>query len=503
MAKTYLDIVKYMVLAKFSIDGLVDKPDIIGAVFGQTEGLLGDDLDLRELQKNGKIGRIEIEVQQGGSKTFGKLFLPASLDRVETCILGAAVEAVDRVGPFEAQFQIEKVEDTRAEKRRKILDRAKTLLSQLLSTEIPDSKELAELVQSEVKISEISTYGPEQLPAGPEVGKSNEVIMVEGRADVITLLRNDINNAIAIGGATSNIPKSIINLANEKEVTVFVDGDRGGDMVIRSLLNVAEIDFVAKAPDGKEVEELTRKEVIKGLRTRIPVDQYLGLDKNRHIHQGGVHTDRSERRNNSSQQREQQPSYQGGQQFARDQSPRDQQPSPYQRDRDQQPQPQQAPQQQTSGVRESFEDSSEKPYIKDLRSNSSEQQERTEIRRIESVPLQREAPRESGAVTKPILESALLGQLANGLVELSGTLRSRVYAPDGSVIKEVAIRELLNFLQDTKGAYAIVLDGVITQRLVEISLEKGIKAVYGIRANPMPRRHPELILYTKEQGKLE
>ncbi len=270
MAKTYLDIVKYMVLAKFSIDGLVDKPDIIGAVFGQTEGLLGDDLDLRELQKNGKIGRIEIEVQQGGSKTFGKLFLPASLDRVETCILGAAVEAVDRVGPFEAQFQIEKVEDTRAEKRRKILDRAKTLLSQLLSTEIPDSKELAELVQSEVKISEISTYGPEQLPAGPEVGKSNEVIMVEGRADVITLLRNDINNAIAIGGATSNIPKSIINLANEKEVTVFVDGDRGGDMVIRSLLNVAEIDFVAKAPDGKEVEELTRKEVIKATEDKNP-----------------------------------------------------------------------------------------------------------------------------------------------------------------------------------------------------------------------------------------
>src|SRR5271157_3277283 len=148
MGKTYLDIVKYMVIANFSIEGLVDKPDIIGAIFGQTEGLLGDELDLRELQKSGKIGRIEIEVQQGGSKTYGKLFLPASLDRVETCILGAAVEAVDRVGPFEAQFQVEKVEDTRSSKRKKILERAKVLLSTLLSTEIPDSKELAELVQS-------------------------------------------------------------------------------------------------------------------------------------------------------------------------------------------------------------------------------------------------------------------------------------------------------------------------------------------------------------------
>ena len=35
------------------------------------------------------------------------------------------------------------------------------------------------------------------------------------------------------------------------------------------------------------------------------------------------------------------------------------------------------------------------------------------------------------------------------------------------------------------------------------SLKKTVKAVYGIRANPMPRRRPELILYTKEQGKLE
>ena len=279
MGKTYLDIVKYMVVAKFSIDGLVDKPDIIGAVFGQTEGLLGDQLDLRELQKSGKIGRIEIEVNQSGSKTFGKLLLPASLDRVETCILGAAVESVDRVGPFEADFQVDKVEDTRAEKRRKILDRAKVLIKQLLNTEIPDSKELAEMVQSEVKSSEISTYGPEHLPAGPDVGKSNEVIIVEGRADVITLLKNDITNAIAVGGATSNIPKSLIDLANEKETTVFVDGDRGGDLVVRSLLTVAELDFVARAPDGKEVEELARKEIIKALRTKVPIDQYLGLDK--------------------------------------------------------------------------------------------------------------------------------------------------------------------------------------------------------------------------------
>src|SRR5271157_1813164 len=211
MAKTYLEIVKYMVEAKFNIEGVVDKPDIIGAVFGQTEGLLGNDLDLRELQKNGKIGRIEIDVQQSSNKTFGKLHLPASLDRIETCILAAAVESVDRVGPYEAQFSVDKVEDTRSEKRRKILLRAKELLKKLLDTDIPDSREISEMVSADVKVSEITEFGPEKLAAGPGIAASDEIIIVEGRADVLNLLRNDIENAIAVGGAASNIPKTIVD----------------------------------------------------------------------------------------------------------------------------------------------------------------------------------------------------------------------------------------------------------------------------------------------------
>ncbi len=470
MAKTYLDIVKYMVLAKFSIDGLVDKPDIIGAVFGQTEGLLGDELDLRELQKSGKIGRIEIDVSQSGSKTYGKLFLPASLDRVETCILAAAVESVDRVGPFEAQFQVDKVEDTRAEKRRKILDRAKFLMKQLLSTEIPDSKELSELVQSEVKSSEIVEYGPDKLPAGPDIAKANEVIFVEGRADVINLLRNNITNSIAIGGATSNIPKTIVNLASEKEVIVFVDGDRGGEMVIRSLLNVLDIDFVARAPDGKEVEELARKEVIKALRTMMPIEQYLGIEKAKmNSHRNDRHDPRGARDQHTTQH-EQAPMHQ---------------PPP------QTPRPDQ-------GAGDEMFEQVDKPYIKDLRNDDEEP-----TPSLQKIDTAQTFSGNAGAQVKPILESALLAQLANGLVELSGSLRSRIYSPDGEVIREVPIRELLTTLQDMRGAYALVLDGVITQRLVELSLDKGIKAIYGIRANPMPRRHPELILYTKEQGKLE
>ena len=462
MAKTYLDIVKYMVVVNFSIDGLVDKPDIIGAVFGQTEGLLGNELDLRELQKGGKIGRIEIDASQSGTKTYGKLYLPASLDRIDTCILGAAVESVDRVGPFDAQFQVERIEDTRAEKRRQILERAKDLLKKLLSTEIPDSKELAELVESEVKVEEISTYGPEQLPAGPDVASSSEVIIVEGRADVLNLLKNDITNVVAVGGATSNIPKSIIDLANEKEVTAFVDGDRGGDLIIRALTNAMEIDYVAKAPEGKEVEELTRKEIIKALRSKVPLSQYLASMKakeNAEYHGNQQsHYIHHEQRNN--QQNVQPPQSQP------------------------QPQPQiaekQVEQQQAA-----------KPRAHDLE----------EIGADETLPSIGNEEGEQSKV-RPVLESALLAEFSNSLNELTGTLRSRIYSPSGDLIKEVPIRELLNELQNTPNVYGIVLDGVVTQRLGEIALQQGIKAIYGVRANPMPKLPSELIIYTKEQGKL-
>jgi DNA primase len=470
MAKTYLEIVKYMVESKFNIEGVVDKPDIIGAVFGQTEGLLGSELDLRELQKNGKIGRIEIDVSQSSNRSYGKLHLPASLDRIETCILAAAIESVDRVGPYEAKFVIDKIEDTRSEKRRKVLSRAKELLKILMNTEIPDSKEISEVVQSELRVSEISSYGPEHLPAGPEVGKSDELIIVEGRADVLTLLRNDMANAIAVGGAASNVPKSIISLSREKETTIFVDGDRGGDLIIRSLLNVAEVDFVAKAPDGKEVEDLTRKEIIKAMRSRIPVDQYLNA----------------------------RPSQQTGNQHHRNFPPRNEQehrPAPA-------PAPAAAPRAPQQQVQEP---ESREPEVREQESHENG------ISSLDESPddlpvIERDTgmddKRRSEDEAKPALESVILTQLSSGLEELSGTLRSRLYDSMGNMIKEIPIRELLVTVQETDNVYGIVLDGVITQRLLELAQTKRIKAIYGIKANQLNKRYNNMVLYTKESGKI-
>ncbi len=122
-------------------------------------------------------------------------------------------------------------------------------------------------------MEEISYYGKERLPAGPNIDKSDAIIIVEGRNDVINLLKHGIKNAIAVEG--TNIPQTIIDLCNEKIATAFVDGDRGGELILRELLQVADVDFVARAPPTREVEELTYKLIMKTLKNKIPADQYM------------------------------------------------------------------------------------------------------------------------------------------------------------------------------------------------------------------------------------
>src|SRR5438445_792931 len=117
---------KYLIQARLEAEGIVEKPDVVGAVFGQTEGLLGEELDLRDLQKSGRIGRIEVDVQSKKGRSEGTILIPSSLDQVETSILAAALETIDRVGPCKATIKVDKVEDTRVTKRNKIIERARS-----------------------------------------------------------------------------------------------------------------------------------------------------------------------------------------------------------------------------------------------------------------------------------------------------------------------------------------------------------------------------------------
>ncbi len=279
MAKISPVAAKYIVHSTIFIDGVVDRPDVIGAIFGQTEGLLGNDLELRELQRSGRIGRIEVNVGISGGKTSGEIVIPSSLDKTETAIVAAALEIIQRIGPCTAKIEVKSIEDVRVSKRQFVIERAKALLRELTDTTLPDSQEIADEVSQSVRMMEVCEYGRESLAAGPAIDESEEVIIVEGRADVLNLLKNGFKNAIAMNG--TSVPQTIKDLSRKKTITVFVDGDRGGDLIIRELLSTADIDFVCKAPDGKEVEEITKKEIHKALRGRITAEQAkldLGID---------------------------------------------------------------------------------------------------------------------------------------------------------------------------------------------------------------------------------
>jgi DNA primase len=276
MGKISISAAKYIVHADISIEGNVERPDVIGAIFGQTEGLLGSDLELRELQKNGKIGRIEVNLTSKNRKSVGDIIIPSSLDKAETAVIGAALETIDKIGPCVAKVSVTGIEDVRISKRSFVINRAKELLKNLTEDTLPDSKELTDEVFHSVRMMGIVKYGKDKLAACPGLEDYEEIIVVEGRADVLNLLKHGIKNAIAMNG--TNVPETIIELSKIKTITAFVDGDRGGDLIIKDLIKNADIDFVTKAPDGKEVEELTSKELNKALRSQIAVEE-LKLDQ--------------------------------------------------------------------------------------------------------------------------------------------------------------------------------------------------------------------------------
>jgi len=271
MSSSQMFTVKYVMRAGFEVEGVVEKPDVVGAVFGQTEGLFGSELDLRELQKSGRIGRIEIELDSKKDRTTGKIIVPTSLDRVSTSIIAASIETIDRIGPCSARVTLEKIEDVRETKRKAIIERAKEILHKWNIETLPETEEIFKEVSETLRAAKVLSYGPEKLTAGPEVDSSTEIILVEGRADVISLLRNGIQNVIALEGA--KVPNTIIRLAKEKEVTAFLDGDHGGDLILKELLQVCDIKYVARAPKGKEVEELNSREIIESLRNRVPIEE--------------------------------------------------------------------------------------------------------------------------------------------------------------------------------------------------------------------------------------
>jgi len=419
---------KYLIQAKLSTDGIVEKPDIVGAIFGQTEGLLGDELDLRDLQKSGRIGRIEVEVSSSKGKSEGTVYVPSSLDQVETAILASSLETIDRVGPCKARIQIEKIEDVRVSKRNKIIERAKQLLNELMKASKVSGVDLADSVRQSVQIEEVVHFGKERLPAGPNINDSDAIIVVEGRSDVLNLLKYGIKNVIAVEG--TNVPQTIVDLSKEKVVTAFVDGDRGGELILRELLQVAEIDFIARAPAAQEVEELTQKQIVKCLRNKVPADQFAEM---LNIPQPQKNGDKGHR----------------------------------------------------------DEDRGERPRRDEDRGRHGRERER------EQKPAPRPAPVEEKSTAKRLSPEQI--RYRGVLDELNNSSKAKLLNASGNVLKEVHVSLLADTLKEgVEGVTTVILDGIITQRILDIAVEKNITAVVGVKLGNIAKLPTNVEIFTKE-----
>jgi DNA primase len=255
----YTGIVKYHVKLSYEVDGLVERADIIGAVFGQTEGLLGPEMNLNELQRVSKVGRIEVEIKTTENTTSGTALLPMSTD-IDTCaLIAAAIESIDKVGPFDCKFHLDAIHDVRASKKEDIVRRAKQIKQKWSTKSVSEGDTMLKDVH-EGSSGKISEYGPNKLPCSSGVFDSPWIILVEGRADVLNLLRAGYDNALAIEGA--KIDESIKDLCVKKDkVVAFLDGDRAGGFILKELKSVVNIDVELRADEGVEVEELTPQRI--------------------------------------------------------------------------------------------------------------------------------------------------------------------------------------------------------------------------------------------------
>ena len=393
-------IVKYHVKLKFEVDGLVEKADIIGAIFGQTEGLLGPEMNLNELQKVSKVGRIEVNVDTKSNMAKGDAVIPMSTDISTAALIAAAIESIDKVGPFQAKFGLSGIDDIRAIKKKVIVDRAKKIVQEWATKTISEGEEMLKDVYDASKPGKLTAFGKAQLACGTGVFDSDWIILVEGRADVINLLRAGFDNAIAIEGA--KIDETIIKLTDGKKVIAFLDGDRAGDLILKELHGVVNIDKVLRAPTGREVEECTPLEIAEILKEGMLFAGANGQEGRVIIPQ----QQQPERRQNTKRDRQEQ------------------------------------------GMGE-----------------------------------EREIQVNSGGSSVTVSEdnADILSAVKEVYPQINETLEAVVLDGSMKILLKVPVSDVVKKLDRTEGAKLLVLDGIVTQRLVDAADKVGIEYIVGHR----------------------
>jgi DNA primase len=399
-------IVKYHVKLKFEVDGLVEKADIIGAIFGQTEGLLGPEMNLNELQKVSKVGRIEVNVDTKSNIAKGDALIPMSTDISTAALIAAAIESIDKVGPFQARFGLVGIDDIRAIKKKVIVDRAKKIVQEWATKTISEGEEMLKDVYDASKPGKLTAFGKAQLACGTGVFDSGWIILVEGRADVINLLRGGFDNAIAIEGA--KIDETVTKLTEGKKVVAFLDGDRAGDLILKELQGLVKIDKILRAPPGREVEECTPMEIAEILKDAMP---FVSAD---------------------------------AQQLSSIQPQQTESRQTQKRDRQEQVVQQQQEEQRTEII---------------ANSNANQQEDAADI--VSAV-------REVYPQINETLEAVILDSSRKTLLKI----------PVSDVVKK---------LNSAEGAKMLVLDGIVTQRLVEAADKAGIEYIVGHRMSDLKK----------------
>ena len=409
-------IVKYHVKLKFDVDGLVEKADIIGAIFGQTEGLLGPEMNLNELQKVSKVGRIEVNVETRGNMTKGDALIPMSTDISTAALIAAAIESIDKVGPFPAKFGLVGIDDIRAIKKKVIVDRAKKIVQDWATRTISEGDEMLKDVYDASKPGKLTSFGKAQLACGTGVFDSPWIILVEGRADVVNLLRAGYDNAIAIEGA--RIDETVTKLTEGKRVVAFLDGDRAGDLILKELHGVVKIDKVLRAPTGKEVEECTPLEISEILKdafsSEVPSVQQPVYPTHQPSHHQQQH--HYERRN-------------------------------YRRERDQQ---------------------------EDYRAPPSRQPEALES-----------AQPAKGTLVEDNAE--IVSAVRDVYPQINETLEAVLLDGSMNTLLKVPVSEVIKRLNSAEGGKLLVIDGIVTQRLVDAADRAGIEYIVGHRMTDLKK----------------
>ena len=428
-------IVKYHVKLKFDVDGLVEKADIIGAIFGQTEGLLGPEMNLNELQKVSKVGRIEVNVDTKSNSARGDALIPMSTDISTAALIAAAIESIDKVGPFQAKFSLVGIDDIRAIKKKVIVDRAKKIVQEWATKTISEGEEMLKDVYDASKPGRLTTFGKAQLACGVGVFDSDWIILVEGRADVINLLRAGYDNSIAIEGA--KIDETILKLTQGKRTIAFIDGDRAGDLILKELQGLVDIEKVYRAPPGREVEECTPLEISEILKD---VEQFISDKINdtntvpSNVQQIRNHH-RMDHSQNQTNSQDQNSSFVYNRNFTN----------------------------QSLNKHNNYDNSDQRQSPDNMVSKEDE---------------------EVISIVKKVFQ------------EINETLEAMVYDKSMKMIVRVPISEIMKKISDLKGGNLLILDGIVTPRLIEAANKSGIRYIIGHRSSSLKKTNPDVRVQT-------